>query len=90
MVVQGGVSSDRVVERFDVLEDRRGEFGSGTPGSAVEQFDLHGAEERFDHRVVKGARRCAHRADQASFPESVAEQPAGVLTRFKRSAQHLK
>ena len=44
-VVQGAVAADRVVEGLDVLEDRRGELGSDGLDPAVEQFDLHRAEE---------------------------------------------
>ena len=44
-VVQGAVAAHGVVEGLDVLEDRRGELGSGGLGTPVEQFDLHRAEE---------------------------------------------
>jgi hypothetical protein len=47
VVADAGVASDGVVEGFDPFEDRGCELGPGGPGAAVEEFDLHGAEERF-------------------------------------------
>jgi len=37
-VVEGRVTTERVVERLDVVEHRSGEFGAGVPVVAVEKL----------------------------------------------------
>jgi len=49
---EAAVASLPVVEDFQVLEDRVGQFDTRLPASLVEEFDLHPRPERFDHRVV--------------------------------------
>ena len=53
---------------------------SGFPLLGVEQLVLQGTEERLDDAVVKAVTDAAHRAEQADFSESVAEQPWRVAT----------
>src|SRR5215208_2106804 len=48
---EAAVASLPVVEDLQVLNDRVGELDAGGPASLVEDFGLHPAPERFDHRV---------------------------------------
>jgi len=59
-VAQRGVASDRVVERFDPLEDRIRELGPGRPVAAVEELDLQAWPstwtDRSDRCLQEGTR----------------------------------
>jgi hypothetical protein len=76
---EGGVPADRVVERFDVLEDGLGELVPRRPGSPVVEFCLEDGEEAFGQGVVVGIADGAHRGQEARLTESVPESPRGGL-----------
>lgn len=63
----------------DVFEDRLGEFPTGLPVAAVEEFELEGSEEALGHGVVEGVSDGSHGAEQASLAEPLPERPGGVL-----------
>jgi len=79
VVVQCAMAAHRVAEGLDVLENRRCQLGSGGPDPAVEQFDLHGSEERLDHRVIKRRGHLAHKSEQACLAQPVTEQSGDIL-----------
>ena len=74
-----GVAALAVVEDLEVFEDRVGQFQAGPPLAAVEQFGLHAAPERLDHRVVVAVADRAHGGHQAGVAGAVGEGPGGVL-----------
>ncbi len=58
------VSASPIVEDLQVLEDRIRDFNTGLPSRSIEEFDLHGAPGRFDHRVAVAVAHGAHRWHQ--------------------------
>ena len=78
-VVESGVSAAGVAEALDPLEHCGRELGPGVPGCAVEEFALHDRPEALAEGVVNGRGDAPHRSEQAGLPESVTEEPGGVL-----------
>src|SRR5215470_10522087 len=62
-VTEGRVPAVGVVERTDVLVDRRPGLGLGGPGPTMDQLGLEGGEEAFRHRVVPAISNPTHTAD---------------------------
>jgi hypothetical protein len=77
---EGGVAALAVVEDLGVVEDRVGQFQAGSPSLAVEQFGLHAAPERLDHRIVVAVADRSHRGQQSRCAGAVGEGPRGELT----------
>jgi hypothetical protein len=48
---EGAMASSAVVERLDVLEHRRLQFGPRGPGAAVDELRIQGREQRLGDRV---------------------------------------
>ena len=69
-------------------EDRVGEFDSGLPPPAVEQFDLHRGPEALHQGVVQAVADGAEGRQEAGGADLLAEHLRGELGRFNRSMQH--
>src|SRR5262249_18006717 len=76
---EAGMPPLGVIPAFYPFEDRVRQLFPGFPRLTVEKFYLHGAPERFHHRVVIAVAHRSHRAEQPSVAESFPECPGRVL-----------
>ena len=74
------MAAARIVEAFEVVEDRHARLGVGAPAAAIDQLALERGEERFGHRVIEAVAHAAHRWRDASLAAAPTKRQAGVLS----------
>src|SRR6185312_10097737 len=79
-----GMAPQRVVPAFYPLKDRGGKLGSSSPDFGVEEFELHGAPERLDQRVVIAIPDRAHGRHDSGIDQSPPERPRRELAAMCR------
>jgi hypothetical protein len=68
-----------VVEDFEVLEDRGGEFDAGAPSPAGQELDLHARLEVVHHGASEGLTDRSHRWHEPGLACSPREHPRREL-----------
>jgi hypothetical protein len=82
------VAAARVVEAFEVVENRDAGLGAGWEALPVEQLAFQGDKEALGDRVVRAVPGPSHGGDQPGLAQLAAERRGGVLPVFKGSLQH--
>ena len=81
------MSALAVVERLDVLEDRRSRFLSRLEDTKIHEFELQGRKEALDDGVVPTIAAAAHAAGDAAHVQQILVVLAGVLAPTVRVVQ---
>src|SRR3954469_2473708 len=79
MVAEGRMSSVRVVEAFDEVENRIASVVVIAKARSIDQFTLEGGEEALAHGVIVAIADGAHRRSYARLVTAFAELNRGVL-----------
>ena len=74
------MTTARVVEAFNEVEDRSPRVLVSAKCRAVNQLTFERCEEALAHRIVEAVADRSHRRTDASFATSLAELDRGVLT----------
>ena len=79
-IADGGVSSARIVETFDEVEDGEARLLEAGEVASQDEFTLEGGEEALTEGVVVAVPDAAHRGPDAGAMAAVPEGQRGVLT----------
>jgi len=76
---EGGVTADRIIEGFDVVEDHGFCLRAGGGDLVLEAFGFEGGPEGFCGGVIVAVGAAAHALGDAQVLEGAAEEIAGIL-----------
>ena len=82
------MSTARIVEALDELEDSNARFGLRLEATPIEQLAFERGEEALRHRVVVSVSDRSHRGANTRLPTSFAELDRGILRALIRMVDH--